>query len=99
MIRMVEMSVRLGIKSRGGQIGHKKRARLPRVPVGRERVIAARGGSLDQFPQPRYPLKCPSTGNFEQFEPFLSPARGAGLPSCSSQSERRLEARPGFEPG
>jgi hypothetical protein len=32
MIRMVEMSVRLGIKSRGQEIGHKKRARMPRVP-------------------------------------------------------------------
>src|ERR1700694_1065727 len=33
MIRMVEMSVLLGIKSRGQGIGHKKRARIPRVPL------------------------------------------------------------------
>jgi hypothetical protein len=32
MIRMVEMSVRLGIESHGQGNGHKKRARLPRVP-------------------------------------------------------------------
>src|SRR5215468_5680622 len=34
MIRMVEMSVRLGIKAHGmREIGHKKRARWPRVPL------------------------------------------------------------------
>jgi len=32
MIRMVEMSVLLGISSRGLEFGHKKRARVPRVP-------------------------------------------------------------------
>jgi hypothetical protein len=32
MIRIVEMSVLLGIKSRELGIGHKKRARIPRVP-------------------------------------------------------------------
>jgi hypothetical protein len=32
MIRMVEMSVLLGIMSHGQGIGHKKRARMPRVP-------------------------------------------------------------------
>jgi hypothetical protein len=32
MIKMVEMSVLLGIKSHGQGTGHKKRARMPRVP-------------------------------------------------------------------
>jgi hypothetical protein len=32
MIRMVEMSVLLGIKSQRLENGHKKRARMPRVP-------------------------------------------------------------------
>src|ERR1700722_16787159 len=38
MIRMVEMSVLLGIKSQRLENGHKKRARLPRVPQAVARV-------------------------------------------------------------
>src|ERR1700733_1890371 len=38
MIRMVEMSVLLGIKSQRLENGHKKRARMPRVPQAVARV-------------------------------------------------------------
>jgi hypothetical protein len=37
---------------------------MPRVPYGQERVIAARGGSLDQFLQPRKALKAPINQQF-----------------------------------
>src|SRR4051794_24778882 len=39
MIRMVEMSVLLGIRSRGLDFGHKKRARMPRVPSAKSAGI------------------------------------------------------------
>src|SRR5580692_12035259 len=60
MIRMVEMSVLLGIKSRGWQLEnrHKKRARIPRVPrTSSVRQALAREASLDQISQPRNPQK------------------------------------------
>src|SRR6185437_16490168 len=54
MIRMVEMSVLLGIKSQRLEFGHKKRARMPRVPRAKAPGFPlARRRSLDQISQPR----------------------------------------------
>jgi len=64
---MVEMSVRLGIKSRGLERAQKKGARAARPPsnrsatgktltgktlTGKTWLAHARGWSLDQFPEP-----------------------------------------------
>src|SRR5450631_2103484 len=105
MIRMVEISVLLGIKSRGLEIGHKKRARLPRVPQTPALGInLARGWSLDQIPQPRKVLRGPINRHFPAFA-LRATARQARLPlvwlACRAEAatRRRLEARPGFEPG
>src|SRR3982074_2264520 len=43
MIRMLEMSVRFGIRAR---FGHKKKARLPRVPRGRAGLRPARAAGV-----------------------------------------------------
>jgi hypothetical protein len=61
---MVEMSVRLGIRSRGQEFGHKKRARVPRVPCAGARVNLARAWSLDQIPQLRKAFKGPINRQF-----------------------------------
>jgi hypothetical protein len=69
---MVEMSVLLGIKSHGQEIGHKKRARMPRVPLTIKRqVTLARGWSLDQIPQPRKGLKSPINRHFFRLRPSV----------------------------
>src|ERR1700693_5891329 len=75
MIRMVEMSVLLGIKSHGQGFGHKKRARMLRVPRARARSAtladhALAPGcprarlSLDQIPQPRKGFRAPINRHF-----------------------------------
>ena len=105
---MVEMSVLLGIKSRGKQEnGHKKRARLLRVPQTLALGInLARGWSLDQIPQPRKGFRGPVNRHFGLAfalqarawqglaEPKLAP-----LFELRRQASERLEAQPGFEPG
>src|SRR5258708_28114945 len=94
MIRMVEISVLLGIKSRGQEIGHKKRARLPRVPQARRQVTLARGWSLDQIPQPRKGLKAPINRHFWGPPSLFELRRGrAGLPSRSCGSSEGWRTR------
>jgi hypothetical protein len=85
---MVEMSVLLGINSRGLEIGHKKRARVPRVPRAKSAVTLARAWSLEQIYQRRKGLKA---GINRQL---------AALRGLRPATKRRgLEAQPGFEPG
>jgi hypothetical protein len=43
---MVEMSVLLGIKPQRLEIGHKKRARMPRVPRAKAPGFPSRAGRL-----------------------------------------------------
>src|SRR5204862_3860113 len=50
MMRMVEMSVLLGIRSHGQGTGHKKRARMPRVPQARARSAKVEAGFAGQTP-------------------------------------------------
>src|SRR5262245_40088277 len=58
MIRMVEMSVRLGIKSHGcGNWAQKKGALAARPLATSVRETLARGCALDQFPHLRNPKK------------------------------------------
>src|ERR1700761_1020297 len=57
MIRMVEMSVLLGINSRGLKIRHKKRARCRASLEPRARVTLARGWSLEQISHRRKGFK------------------------------------------
>jgi len=82
----------LGINTRELEFGHKKRARLPRVPFSRERGVSlARGWSLDQISKRRNPENRPSTGNFQQFGFLLMGAyRLAG---------RAKAPREGWRPG
>src|ERR1700716_1989297 len=80
MIRMVEMSVRLGIKSHGQEIGHKKRARSPRVPHNRRWVRPCARVSLDQIPQLRKAFKAPINRHFGRAIAL------PGLRRCSSPS-------------
>src|SRR6185369_3512194 len=66
MIRMVEISVLLGIRSRGLDFGHKKRARVLRVPRAVAPGYPRRAGwSLDQIPHPRNPQKQAINGDFQ----------------------------------
>src|SRR5665811_308154 len=69
MIRMVEMSVLLGIKSRGNrELGTKKgRACCASLDPQRQ-VTLARGWSLDQIPHPRKGLKGPINRHFGRSE-------------------------------
>src|SRR4051812_9855567 len=112
MIRMVEISVLLGIRSRGLDFGHKKRARLLRVPRAVAPGYPRRAGwSLDQIPHPRNPQKAPINREIRRNQRRLPPpdfalratARQAviGWLACRAEAaeQRRLEARPGFEPG
>ena len=63
MIRMVEMSVRLGISSRGSRKLGTKKGRADRASLEPKREVSlARGWSLDQIPQSRNPENGPSTG-------------------------------------
>src|SRR6202011_100151 len=109
MIRMVEMSVLLGIKSHGLGIGHKKRARGRASLHPKRQVTLARGWSLDQIPQPRKGLKGPINRHLDGLYLWSWWGSLAALPSrsCAAQpslfelrrgKQRRLEARPGFEP-
>src|SRR5450631_1020732 len=103
MIRMVEISVLLGIKSRGLEIGHKKRARLPRVPQTPALGInLARGWSLDQIPQPRKTLRGPINRHFPAFA-LRATARHARLSGQSLLSgwlaEPKLRSSEGWRPG
>src|ERR1700760_4215841 len=67
MIRMVEMSVRLGIRSRKVLNWHKKRARFSRVPWAYSvRRSLARWRSLDQIPEPRNPQNGAINGDFRR---------------------------------
>src|SRR6267154_2501379 len=82
MIRMVEISVLLGIKSHGQGTGHKKRARMPRVPRASARLVLARRWSLDQIPQPRKDFKGPINRHFGRLIVSMVPAsRELGRPS------------------
>jgi hypothetical protein len=66
MIRMVEMSVLLGIKSRGNRELGTKKGRACRASLEPKRQVAlARGWSLDQIPHPRKALKGPVNRHFE----------------------------------
>src|SRR5580692_4450333 len=88
MIRMVEMSVLLGIKSRGWQLEnrHKKRARIPRVPQTTcVRQALAREASLDQISQPRNPQKRAVNRHFVGLCRHVREGVGA-LPAWSSPS-------------
>src|SRR5258708_5926939 len=71
-------------------------------------VALARGWSLDQIPQPRKGLRGPINRHFGLFvllEPAFALRAIAGglgrnrLPAEAPGEQRRLEARPGFEPG
>src|SRR5882757_7354148 len=89
MIRMVEMSVLLGIRSRGLGFGHKKRARMLRVPRAVAPGYPQRAGwSLDQIPHPRNPQKCPINRQFQPvFAASISPARRLRNKSSASATE------------
>src|SRR5215831_18852662 len=87
MIRMVEMSVRLGISSQRSGIGHKKRARRQRVPRANSvREALARWGSLDQIPWPCNPKKGPSTAIFQVFWLAREPDRAGAIQAFLLQS-------------
>jgi hypothetical protein len=129
MIRMVEMSVLLGIKSRGTGKQAQKKGRAAARPLQPGAWDQARGWSLDQIPQPRKGLGTPINGHFDDGLGFASAAYAAaaspggsraeagnagarlrsssygagfaamGLAEPKLHQQRRLEARPGFEPG
>src|SRR5258708_39405446 len=69
MIRMVEMSVLLGIKSHGWKSGTKK-GRACRASLQPQRVLLARGWSLDQIPQPRKGFRGPINRHFGPLNPW-----------------------------
>src|SRR5260221_9003091 len=99
MIRMVERSVLLGIKSRGkGNWAQKKGAPAARPSNPALGINLARGWSLDQIPQPRKALRGAINRHFPAFA--LRATARLGL-ACRAEAaaQRRLEARPGFEPG
>src|SRR5450759_794749 len=108
MIRMVEMSVLLGIKSRGNRESGTKKGRACRASLEKTALGYPRARlSLDQIPHPRKVLKGPINRHFGRSARArlrLSGYAGqpspqlAGLPTEAAK-RRRLEARPGFEPG
>src|ERR1700732_4722389 len=68
MIRMVEMSVLLGIESRGtGNWAQKKGAHTARPSTPSARLPLRAGWSLEQIPQPRKGLKGPINRHFPSF--------------------------------
>src|SRR5215468_9742044 len=71
MIKMVEMSVRLGIKSHGMELGTKKGRAGRASPCHSVREPLARGWSLDQFPHPRNPQKRAINGEFQGDQRYL----------------------------
>src|SRR5688500_1327520 len=84
MIRIVEISVRFGIASRlKRRQPHTKKGLACRASLYRLRVVTRARPCLDQIPQPGKGHKRPSTSGF----PFVF------------KRKRRLETRPGFEPG
>src|ERR1700712_2297781 len=104
MIRMVEMSVRLGINSHGQEFGHKKRARVPRVPCAGARDRPCARVSLDQISQPRKGFRAAINRQFRGMRapPSLFELRRGSLRLqlarlAEAAERRRLEARPGFE--
>src|ERR1700761_8821748 len=67
MIRMVDMSVRLGIRSREGAESAQKKGALFARPLGVQREEGlAREGSLDQIPEPRNPQNGAINGDFQR---------------------------------
>src|SRR5436853_5631729 len=99
MIRIVEISVLFGIKSHGrGNWAQKKGAHTAR-PSSQERVFLARGWSLDQIPQPRKGHKHLINRHFAASAVALRAMSGRPERLACQLKPRRLEARPGFEPG
>src|SRR5881397_1222629 len=78
MIRMVEMSVLLGIKSRGREFWHKKRARMLRVPEKPQREGGPRAQAV--FRPVSAPAKPPKTAHQPAFWNEFGSA--AGLPAA-----------------
>src|SRR5258707_972900 len=93
MIRMVEMSVRLGIKSHGWELGTKK-GRACRASPSTKARDPERGWSLDQIPQTRKGFGPSSTGNWGIAGPWdgyhREPMGRAGqvAPGCGKRGPR-----------
>src|SRR5215468_5680625 len=101
MIKMVEMSVRLGIKSHGMELGTKKGRAGRASPCHSVRETLARGWSLDQFPHPRNPQKRAINGEFQGNQRYLprpgfalrAPATGPSSLSLHSSFARHALPR------
>src|SRR6476660_631105 len=93
MIRMVEISVLLGIRSRGLDFGHKKRARVLRVPRAVAPGYPRRAGwSLDQIPHPRNPQKQAINGDFQGNQGYWREA-GPVVHACAALQLQQDELR------